>query len=1015
MYLPQLATKRPVATIMIFLTISLLGFISMRRLSVDLLPDISYPVIAVRTTFPNSAPEEVENMLTRPIEEAVSAIPGIRQLTSSSSEGLSMVTIEFAWGSDMDYALLHVREKLDRLRHLLPADAGRATIISLDPSSEPIIVLAVSGRDLYLTRQFAQDVVKRRLEQIDGVAMVAVTGGAEREIRVEVDDQALDALNIGMEQIARALELSNYSFPGGTVCQGQHRYSLRTLGEFTSLRDIESVIILHANGSQITLGQIAAVKDGEKERSGVNRLNGIEAVGLQIFKGAGANTVAVARDVDAAIGQIQAEYADIMMTEIHNQAHFISLAIDNVVQAIVSGSILAIFVLLIFLRGIRLPLVIGVSIPVSLLATFVLFLRFDVHFNIMSLGGLALGIGLLVDNSIIVLENIFRLQGNDPLDGAVASQGAAEVTAPLCASTLTTIAAFLPIVFIRGIAGQLFRDQAFAVTCSLLASLPTALTLIPVLASCRSKGRRPQRACFHLLQRAKKLSHPFHSTLRVYENLLNRALARPARWLLCVGIIFLSTIIAFQALQRELMPRVASQEMMINLTLARGTQMERLIAASEQLETMLLADSTVVSVFAQLARARYGIEMASDIKMESARFRVRCREKSDPHQTFARIERQWRRPPGAELMYSQVESSIGRLFHVSDGDLCISVTGPDLKTLQTLLCTVRNHADSVKGISEVWTTASEGAPEIRIRIDRQEAARFGITAHHIAHAIHNTVQGLTATQFNEFDQQTDIVVRAASSSRATWNDLLNIHIAVDSLLFPLRSLVDFDIGRGPSKIDRHNQVRCLEIYANIKGRPLQQVIADLQHRCSKMAMPPGYEIRYGGVNEAMKQSFRELAFALILAVILIYMILAAQFESIRHPLLIILSVPMALIGAVWALLITGTSLNILSFIGMVALAGIAVNDAIIKVSFIQQRRQEGLDLKSALIDAGRMRVRPIIMTSATTIFGLLPLALSVGPGSLMAKPLAIAIIGGLLSSTILTLLVIPILYYIMEK
>ncbi|MBN1466866.1 efflux RND transporter permease subunit [candidate division KSB1 bacterium] len=1014
MNLPELATKRPVATIMVFLTVSLLGLISLRRLSVDLLPDLSYPVLAIRTIYPNAAPEEVENLVTRPIEDALSGIPDLRQIASSSYEGSSLVTVEFGWGSNMDFTLLNIREKLDQLRHLLPDDADRPTIINLDPASEPIIIIAATGRDLYLTRQFAQDVLKRRLEQIDGVAMVSVTGGAEREIHVDVKRLTLDALHLRVEQIAQALQLSNYSFPGGTIRAGQYRYALRTLGEFTSLRDIESVIIAHhPDGSAITLGQIATVADAEKERIGVNRLNGTEAVGLLINKQAGANTVSVARQVDAVLKQLRAEYADITIVEIHNQAHFIVLAIDNVVQAIVAGSILAIVVLFIFLHDVRLPLVIAISIPVSLLAAFLLFLQCGVDLNIMSLGGLAIGIGLLVDNSIIVLENIFRLRGDQP-DERSAAQGAAEVAAPLLASTLTTIAAFLPILFIRGIAGQLFRDQAFAVACSLLASLPTALTLIPVLTICRTARQMPGTERLLAQRPAGEAQNPFHSTLHFYERLLARALAKPMRCLVPLGLLLLSSALAFWAVQKELMPAVGSDELIFDLSMAPGAQLEQVIEASEQLEKLLLAEDDLVSVFVQIAHARYGFEMVANMRMESARFRVRCREKRDPKQMLVRLEREWRCPPGSDLTCSEAESAIDRLFHVSDADLCISITGPDLQTLRALDQDVRKQALRVQGICDVRTTGRVGAPEIRIHIDREKAAHLGITSHHVADAIHD-LQGLAATQFKEFDQQTDIIVRSTSGRHATWDEVLNMYLSAGSASLPLRSIVNVDIGRGPGQIDRRNQVRCSQVYANVDGRSLAAVIADLQERCAKINIPTGYEIHYGGVNEAMRHSFRELRFALIVAVLLIYMILAAQFESLRHPFIIILSVPMAFIGVVWALLLTDTSLNILSFIGIVALAGIAVNDAIIKISFINQRRRQGLDLMSAIIEAGRMRFRPIVMTSATTIFGLLPLAFSAGPGNALARPLAITIIGGLLTSTLLTLLVIPVLYYSMEK
>ena len=1038
MSLPELATRRPVATLMIFLAVMLMGVVSVSRLSVDLLPDLSYPVFAVRTNCPNTAPEEVENLVTRPIEEAVAGVPGVLSLSSTSGDGLSLVTATFSWGSNMDFAALNVREKLDQLRWLLPENAGRPTIVRLDPAAEPIIVLAVGGADIYPTTQFAENILKRRLEQVDGVALAAVTGGVQREIHVEVNKQTLLALHISLDDVARALEESNYSFPGGAIRKGRYRYALRTLGEFTSLKDIESVVVSRReNGALITLGRTAKVKDGFKEAEGLNRLNGEQAVGVLLIKEAGANTVAVAGRVAAVLKQIRDEYPEVHISEIANQANFISLAIRNVVQAMLYGGLLAVLVLFVFLRDARLPLVIAVSIPVSILAAFLLFYKFGVQLNIMSLGGLALGIGLLVDNSIVVLENIFRLR-EDGLDiRKAATQGAAEVGMPLLASTLTTVAVFLPIAYIRGVAGQLFRDQAFAVTWSLLASLPTALTLMPVLTVWLARQRRhaqdQRRGLSFLLPAA--LGRParkteslfsfvtgrvqsyFSRALPAYENLLERALNRPGRTLLFTALVFLITLAAALGIHREFMPAAASREMTIDLSLPRGASLEWTSETAAGLEQMLFGDKDVVSVFAQIGKARYGAELAmSDAGSERARLRVRLNERGTQERLYRRILREWRRPAGCEIAFAARESMISRLYRMQTGDIRITVSGPDLDELPRILNAVRERTDGIAGVVESWTPAVKGTPELQLRVDRRQTGLYGLSVEKIVRAIRQNVQGVVATQFNEFDRKTDILLRPAHGGKIDIEQALDVRLVVsDTLSVPLRALVSAKLDRGPGRIERRNQTRQLNLTIDVSGRPPGRVIADLRRRCADIGLPPGYEIRFGGVNEEMKRSFRELLLALGLAIALVYMILAAQFESLRRPFVIILSIPMALVGVVWALLLTGSSLNVLSFIGVIVLAGVAVNDAIIKISFINQRRNEGAGLRAAVVEAGRMRFRPIVMTSVTTILGLTPLALSFGPGGMLGRPLAIAIIGGLFTSTALTLIIVPVLYFSLER
>ncbi len=1076
MHISALTTRRPVATIMFFLAIILFGFISLERLSVDLLPDLSYPIIAVRTTYPNAAPIEVENFVTRRIEEAVSGLAEIQRIQSVSKEGLSIVTLEFAWGTQMNFATLNVREKLDQLRWSLPPEVSRPTIIEMDPSVEPIMILAVSGSDLIQTKQFAEDVIKRRLEQIQGIALASVTGGMEREIHVLLDPDAMETLGLQVEEIVQSLDRSNYSMPGGTIRRGNFRYALRTLGEFADLDDIGAVVVHRTEeGTIVKLDQVATIQDAFKERQGLNRLNGQEAVGLLLIKEAGENTVQVASEVNDVFEQMENEYPEIAIHKVYDQSTFISTAIANVTQAMILGGLLSFIVLFFFLHDVRSPLNIALSIPISIVTTFILFHLFNINLNIMSLGGLALGIGLLVDNSIVVLENIFRLRENklDPLEAA--SRGAREVSMPLFASTFTTIAVFLPIAYIQGIAGQLFRNLAFAVTFSLLASLLVSLTLLPVLTLHLLKSKsdssvpepisKDQKPAAGQKDKKKRISSVFHTIIRLpvsmmkrffilllrliyrlirifkkwladlskplfllfdrtfekvlygYENLLSKALARPGITLLLSLCLLIGCFFIGLTLRRELMPQITSDEITIELKMPVGSTLGIVADVADSLETFLENEPEVLSVFSQIGRARYGAQTGQEEEsIENARVlaRLNTRARSSVQEMIQRTQDHLVLPEGCEMNFSPSENLIGRLLNVGEADLEISFVGTNLDILNNLLDQVGNIVKNVEGIQDVWTSQTTGMPEIRIQIDREQASQYGFSAVIIAQAIQNQVQGQIATQLNAFDQKIDILVRPEYGSEDVLEQLMNTMVSNSRLSMPLRSLIEYTIDYGPAQISREDQVRQLLLSARIGDRSLDDIIQELEQNVSELSVPSGYEIEVGGVREEINRSFRNLFLALGLSIILVYMILAAQFESFLHPFIIILSVPFAITGTILMLFVTGTSLNIISLIGIVMLSGIAVNDAIIKISFINQQRRAGKGLLNAIHEAGRMRIRPILMTSVTTIFGMLPLALSLGPGALLGRPLAITVIGGLFSSTVLTLIVVPVIYYVIE-
>jgi len=1068
MHITELSIRRPVAVAMFFLGVILLGIVSLSRLSVDLLPDLSYPKLTVWTTYPGAAPEEVETMVTKPIEEAVGTVPGVRRIESVSREGVSLVTLEFLWGRDMDFAALNVREKLDRLRWVLPRETGRPTIIRIDPRSQPIMALSISGENLVSLKELARDVIKRRLEQLKGVALAQVTGGLEREIQVEVDKERLESLGLTIEQIASALAAANFNLPGGTIKKGRYRYSLRTLGEFQSIEEIKDVVVGRSQGGSIVrLQEVATMVDGFKERENITRFNGKESIGIVLKKEAGANTVRVSKRVRRVLKELEKEYPEIQIAVAYDQAKFISSAIANVLQAILFGGILAFLVLFFFLHDFRNPVNIALAIPISIIATFVLLYFSKVSLNMMSLGGLALGIGMLVDCSIVVLENIFRhrQEGRGRMEAALT--GTKEVAMAVTASTLTTISVFLPIIYVKGVAGQLFKDQALTVTFSLLASLAVSLTLLPALASRflyrgteeTSDGdleekSPPDRASEEkrtfwtqvtkVLNRVARsialflidlvrfwvssisgfMNRLFGPVFRSFDKFFQAFAQRYDRLLLwsldhrprVLGIVALALAISLLLglhLKRELMPQVDQGEFTIRVELPPGTSLEGTAAVISEIEKDILQEKDVEAVFSSIGmtKEQAGFRLGeASINRAEIRVRLKDRAKKSTREVVRDLRARLQSLPEAIIAFDLGQTTLGQILGTAEADVAIKVIGEDLSISKNIIEEIKRRIEGVKGLKDLESSYEEGRPEIRITIDREAASRYGLSVHQVAQFVKNTMKGKVATQFKDFDRKIDILVRPKIEDRDELEDLLNSYIPLSHSFVPLRELITYTYTRGPTEIRRENQAREVVLWGRVEGRGLSDVIRDIEERIADVEHPYDYQISVGGAREEMRRSFKSLYYAAILAMALVYMILAAQFESLIHPFVIIFAVPLAAVGVIWGLFVTGQSFNVISLIGVVVLVGIAVNDAIVKVDFINQERRRGTPLREAIVEAGKKRLRPIIMTTVTTVFGLAPMAIGLGRGAELQRPLAIAVISGLLSATFLTLIVIPVIY-----
>ncbi|MDT8369707.1 MAG: efflux RND transporter permease subunit [Longimicrobiales bacterium] len=1082
MSLPGGSTRRPVAVAMLFLAIILLGGISFVRLPIDLLPDVSYPRLVIFTSYPDVAPAEVERVITRRIEASAASVAGVARTSSVSREGVSLVTLRFAWGTDMDFAMLNVREQIDEISDDLPESATRPSILRVDPESEPIMALSVSGStDLQSTKEIAETVFRRRLEQLDGVAQASVTGGRDREIQVHVDPDLLTSYGLTLEEVSTALDRANINSTGGSIVEGRFRYPLRTVGEFETVGQIADVVVTRETEEQadstaaaqgggtrtIRLRDIGRVIDGFADRESIALYNGSEAVGILVFKESGANTVNVARLVETTLEQLRAEYPELALDIATSQADFIADSISNVVSALIFGGVLAFLVLFLFLRDPRYPFAIAAAIPISVVGTFALMEAFDVSLNIMSLGGLALGVGMLVDNSIVVLENIFRHREAGESGIVAAARGAEEVQGAITASTLTTISVFGPIIYVEGVAGELFGDLSMAVAFSLLASLLVALTLLPMMAARFTLpdelpeeetilARRPRPAGivgwvrrllfwifagpFLLLRAGFRLgrallvfwgsgigsvvSRIFTPFLDLFDRLFDRFARRyhaALEWSLDhrgvvlggSGLALALALAVGGALPRDLLPDVDQGSFRVRMVLPEGTAISATAEAADRVETALLADASVEAVFGRVGRdERAFAEGEEESGLNSAIFDVRLRPGEATPPVIERVRAVSAEVDEAVLTFEAGRATaLGALLGGADADVAVRVRGEDLDAMRARADEVARRLSGLEGLGNVRVGTAEGTPQINVEIDYEAAARYGIEPRTIAETIDRALRGEIATEFVDFDRKINVVVSYPEDRRYARSTLDRLRVEG----VPLTEVTSVIEAIGPAEVHREDQGRVIPVYADVTQGGLDIAITRITEALDDLPNTVDLRMDVGGENEEMRRSFRDLGFAFALAVILVYMILAAQFESFVHPFTILTAVPLALVGAIAALALTGGGLHTMSLIGVVILIGIVVNDAIVKVDFIVRAREGGAELRDAILEAGRVRLRPIVMTTATTVLGLTPMAMGIGRGADLRAPLAVAVIGGLTVATVLTLIVIPVVYSVVEE
>ncbi len=1071
--------RRPVTVSMITLGALLFGFVSLSRLPLNLLPDISYPTLTVQTEYQDAAPAEVEKLITEPLEEAVSVIPGLRKLRSSSRPGLSEITMEFGWKTDMDFASLDVREKLDLI--FLPEDAGSPVLLRYDPSLDPILRVGLYGdKDLVTLRHLGERLIKKDLESLEGVASVRLRGGLEEEIQVEVDEGRLAALGLPISAISGFLDSQNLNAAGGRLRDRDAEFLVRTLNEFERIEDIAQTVVFEEDGRRVKLEDVATVERGYREREIISRVQGREAVELALYKEGNANTVRVAQRVKRRMEDLREmlpEGADLEL--LFDQSTFIEQSLREVRSNAIIGGVLAVFILFLFLRDRRSTMIIALVIPVSILATFFVMQQFGVSLNIMSLGGLALGVGMLVDNAIVVLEAIGRHRSMGKSVWESTQEGAGEVGQAVTASTLTTVAVFLPIIFVEGIAGQIFRDQALTVTASLLVSLLAALTLIPVLASLGGKNPdapvplmadddapgetvksektrgRIRRFFFNM---GRVLAWPFRwlgrglfvlipgllmKLFRVvfkwmiwliellmrplqavfdkgwarldagYPNLLDRALRHRAATLITALLLAVGAVLLTPLLGMELVPPFSQGQFAFDLEMPPGTPLASTENKLRLVEEELRGDSRIAIMFSSAGDSPELGSNRTERRENVGRLNISIADTGDRAMEAAVIER----IRGVLAGYPEIRYTFTRPSYFSfQTPIEVIVFGYDLDVLREYGEELSAAMAQVPGLKDVRSSLEEGSPELQIHFDRDRMSALGLDLETVSRTLRGKIRGDVATRLKERDRQLDIRVRTASAEQLQVEDVGSLVIDQrGGIPIQLSNVADLRLGRGPSQITHIGQQRAVVIGANLSGRDLGGATRDIQTLIEELPPPPSLNAGLGGQNNEVSTSFRSLGLAVFLAIFMVYLVMASQFESFLHPFVILMTVPLGMVGVVLSLLITGTAISIVVLIGAVMLTGIVVNNAIVLVDFIAQRRRAGLAKREAILEAGRARLRPIFMTTLTTILGLLPMAIGLGEGAEIRAPMAIAVIGGLAFATLLTLVVIPVVYDAVDR
>ncbi|MBU1042956.1 MAG: efflux RND transporter permease subunit [Candidatus Omnitrophica bacterium] len=1060
MSLPEFSVKKPVTILMFTAGVILLGVISWSRLSQELFPPINYPQITVVTSYENAAPEEIEALITRPIEESVSAAANIRKVSSTSREGSSIVICEFNWNTNMDFAGLNVREKVDLIKEKLPRDADEPIVMKFNPFDTPIMILSVTSKgealSPYELREISRRVIKDELEKIDGVAQVVMTGGREREIVVELNQQRLRAFNVSIMDVIELIKQANLNYPAGTIETSFYEYLIRTIGEFTKVSEMYEVPLLiedktdeeeRRNPEQISaeekerskrvlyLRQLGEVKDTLKEQDSVSRYNGLDNISMSVQKQADANTMAVNKYIYEKLTLLkQTLPEEVNIKVVYDQSIFITQSINELRDNALQGGFLAFFILLIFLKNMRSAIVVTLGIPIAILFTFILMFFNKLSLNMMSLGGLALGVGMLVDNGIVVIENIYRHHQMEKDAKTASMEATNEVFSAIIGSTLTTVAVFLPLVFVVGIAGQLFKELALTVTFSLVASVITAMSLTPMFMSMGKIGKISLGADENKIIEMQKLKGG-----KQYKGIVP--------YIIVISIIVGTLLVAFLSLKllltldREFMPKLDQRQFVIKLTMPAGTNLRATDAVVRRVEDSVLSFDAIKDVTVNIGSSKEAKKTGAVEVLGANQANIIANLHSRPDRGIMSLFKKEEATDEAynigtsdliqqiknhletvDLQDAHIEyilqESVFKSAFAGSAPLVIILRGFDMEGI--LIPTakeIEKQLEKVEGVYGIKDSLSPPSPEIKIVVRKDRAALYQLSVNQISSIAQAAIRGYVASKFKEEGREIDIRVRLRKEDSKDYGKIsklfiyspLGINIFLEQVAYLTRGL-------GPTEIKRESKQRVVFVSANIYKRGLNEIVPDVEKIIEniKMELPTNYAIELGGENKEMEESFKSMKFALILALLLVYMIMASEFESLIQPFIIMFTVPLSLIGVSWVLYFTHTPLSVVVVLGFIMLGGIVVNNGILLIDFINIARKQGLGIFEAAIQSSKVRARPILMTSLTTIFGLMPLAFALGEGSELRAPMARTVMGGLTTAAFLTLFIVPSIYILLE-
>jgi len=1069
MKLTNVTVKRPIGTIMFFVGVILLGFISLRNLSINLLPSLSYPKITIITEYPGASPEDVEKMVTADLESSFSSISGVKSVISSSKEGISVIKVEFHWGTDMNFALLHIKEKVEEISDILPEDCEKPQIYELDPSSKPIItaIVETGSKDFSQVRETAKYLIKPRLEQLEGISRVEIRGSGEREVLVSLDPKKMNLYNISYERVAETINSWNKIVLAGSVQKDKIKYALKIEGRIKELSEIEKVPVKDMGVEQIRIKDIGNVSFTEKIKQAEIRYDNSRVVALMIYKDASGNTVKATQVVKDALNKLENEFNNINFKIISEEAGLITSSIDSLKKSIYYGALLAFLILLVFLQNLRDPVIVAIVIPIAIIATFVLMYFMNVNINIMSLGGLALGVGMFVDNSIIVIESIFRRRDmKSPEEAAIT--GTEEVGAAITASTITTIVVFLPVIYVYGITGRLFRDQALTVSFSLAASLFVSLTLLPSLfrvlilekrkklkeKSKEIKNKNKILRILHnllvypfkaigfiletiiefiigifvfitkksgkllkfILTKIYKVFNKYFDIFREkYHNFLKLCLNKKIIPILVSVFMIVSTVLLYFIVKKELLPKPTTSRFELSITTDPTLGFNETDNISQRLEKKLLAMENIEGVFSQIgAVSKLGSESA-EISQNTIDMIVECRSRKIREELMKKSRGLLLNLGNIKFSVFPERNTLSRYLRFGSEEFQVKTYFDDIKRGRAFTKNLVKKLKDVDKLVDLRANTEEGKPLIKIGFKEQLIGKLNISKRDIANIIRDILKGNTATNFKKGLRSYDIVVSTPLREQKELSELLNTMVNFSDKKYRLGDLIYLEKIPSIKQITRESQERFFLISANVEGGKLSDVEGEVSKIIASSEPPAGIRIKIAGEGEEKKKAFKSINEAIILAIILVYMVMAAQFENVLYPFIIMFSLPMGLFGGFLLIFISGITLNIISGIGFLVMTGIVVNDAIVKVDYINKLRKGGRNLRKAILEASDVKLRPILMTTFTTIFGLLPMAIISGPGSELQKHLAFVVIGSLFFATFLTLILIPVLYEIVSK